>query len=94
MSFTVSAMLLLRVAFHQLSKTTSSVGYIKPSDFMRKLLSGVKMDEPYTAACLLNRQNLGLALLRSIEDKARSIQISVGAAHSRLWREIKEEGSK
>ena len=57
-------------------------------------LSGVKMDEPYTVACLLNRQNLGLALLRSIEDKARSIQISVGAARSRLWREIKEEGSK
>lgn len=32
--------------------------------------------------------------LHSVEDKARSIQISVGAAHSRLWREIKEERSK
>ena len=44
MSFTVSSELLLRVAFHQLSNTTPSVGHSSPSDRIRRVLSGVKME--------------------------------------------------
>ena len=37
-------------------------------------LQGVSLDEPYTVAALLSRQQLGLALLRAVEDKGRHIQ--------------------
>lgn len=37
-------------------------------------LAGVDPKEPYTAAVLIARQGLGLALLRAIEDKASRLQ--------------------
>ena len=43
-SLTLSCTVLFNVAFHQLSKTTSSVGYLRPSDLIFRLLSGLKMD--------------------------------------------------
>ena len=41
---TVSAEALLRVAFHQLSKTTWSRGHCSPEDFMFNELSGLNME--------------------------------------------------
>ena len=43
-SLTVSSEALLSVAFHQLSKTTSSKGHSRPVDFMVRLLSGVMIE--------------------------------------------------
>lgn len=37
-------------------------------------LTGVDPKEPYTVAVLITRQELGLALLRAIEDKANLLQ--------------------
>ena len=43
-NLTLSCTVLFNVAFHQLSNTTSSVGYISPSDLILRLLSGVNID--------------------------------------------------
>ena len=43
-SFTLSSPALLSVAFHQLSKTTSSSGHTSPSEWILRVLSGVITD--------------------------------------------------
>lgn len=50
-----------------------------------KELAGVDPKEPYTAAVLITRQELGLALLRAIEDKANRLQELAAATMKRAY---------
>lgn len=46
----------------------------------------MSLDEPYTVAALLSRQQLGLALLRAIEDKGHHIQEAAKAATDEAYK--------
>ena len=48
-------------------------------------LAGVDPKEPYTVAVLIARQDLGLALLRAIEDKANQLKELTAATMKRAY---------
>ena len=48
-------------------------------------LAGVDPKEPYTVAVLITRQELGLALLRAIEDKTNRLQELAAATMKRAY---------
>lgn len=50
-----------------------------------KELAGVNPKEPYTVAVLIARQELGLALLRAIEDKANHLRELAAATMKRAY---------
>ena len=48
-------------------------------------LAGVDPKEPYTVAVLITRQELGLAMLRAIEDKTNRLQELAAATMKRAY---------
>jgi len=56
-------------------------------------LRGVDPERQWTVQLFINRQDINLALLRYIEEKARAIQDTTSIIHQKLW-EATREGKK
>lgn len=53
-------------------------------------LRGVSPEKPWTIEVLLRRQNMGLSLLRSIEEKAKAAHATLLIVSTKLWEGINE----